>query len=247
MSFNGKKILVVGESCKDVFVYCDSKRLAPDIPVPILEEIKIVENPGMALNVLRNIRSLGVECGITTNTNWEQITKTRYMHNESNHMFMRVDTPHNISPVQIDQLDLNYDLIVISDYNKGFLTEAMIELICDSHKMVFLDTKKKLGNWASNAFIIKINNYEYKRSEQNLTDHLRTKIIRTLGSEGCEFRGKSYKVSKADVKDSSGAGDAFISALASRFLASGNIEESIVYANSCASKVVTQRGVTTIS
>ena len=30
------RVLVVGESCKDVFVYCDAMRLAPDVPVPVL-------------------------------------------------------------------------------------------------------------------------------------------------------------------------------------------------------------------
>jgi bifunctional ADP-heptose synthase (sugar kinase/adenylyltransferase) len=29
-------ILVIGETCRDVFVYCDSNRLCPEAPVPVL-------------------------------------------------------------------------------------------------------------------------------------------------------------------------------------------------------------------
>ena len=30
-----KSILVIGESSRDVFVYCDALRLCPDVPVPV--------------------------------------------------------------------------------------------------------------------------------------------------------------------------------------------------------------------
>ena len=45
------KILVIGESCLDEFVYCDAERLAPDLPIPILEIKEVRKNPGMAMNV----------------------------------------------------------------------------------------------------------------------------------------------------------------------------------------------------
>ena len=51
------KILVIGDSCRDVFVYCESDRLCPDVPVPVLNIIDQKDNPGMAKNVQRNIKS----------------------------------------------------------------------------------------------------------------------------------------------------------------------------------------------
>ena len=36
----------------------------------------------------------------------------------------------------------NYDIIIISDYNKGFLTEEDIEWITKHHDCVFIDTKR---------------------------------------------------------------------------------------------------------
>jgi sugar/nucleoside kinase (ribokinase family) len=53
-------------------------------------------------------------------------------------------------------------------------------------------------------------------------------------------------VNKAEVKDTSGAGDSFMAALCIKFLETKDIYESIKFANSCASEVVRHRGVTTI-
>ena len=41
---NMKDILVIGESCRDIFIYCDAPRLCPDIPVPVLNITNQTEN-----------------------------------------------------------------------------------------------------------------------------------------------------------------------------------------------------------
>jgi sugar/nucleoside kinase (ribokinase family) len=161
-------------------------------------------------------------------------------------MFLRVDSPQNFSEVNLDDLNLDYKLVVISDYNKGFLSERDITHICEQHPCVFLDTKKVLGDWAYKAKYIKINDYEYKNSKPFLTKSLDAKIIHTIGGDGCEFQGKRYSVNRAEVKDTSGAGDSFMAALCVKFIDSQNIYESIKFANSCASEVVKHRGVTVI-
>ena len=48
------------------------------------------------------------------------------------------------------------------------------------------------------------------------------------------------------MKDSSGAGDAFLAALVVEYVRSEDIEKSIVFANECASQVVQHRGVSVI-
>lgn len=240
-----KDILVIGDSCRDIFVYCDAVRLAPDFPVPVLNIVNQTENPGMAANVQRNILKYK-KCDLHTNENWWNITKTRYVHQNTNHMFMRVDIPHSNSEVDFDYVNLDYKLIVISDYNKGFLSERDINHICEQHPCVFLDTKKILGSWAEQAKYIKINDYEYRNSKPHLNQKLEPKIIHTIGGDGCEFQGKRYSVIKAEVKDTSGAGDSFMAALCVKYLETENIEESIRFANKCASEVVKHRGVTVI-
>lgn len=238
------QILVIGETCRDVFVYCDSNRLCPEAPVPVLNIVDQRENPGMAGNVRRNIESLlGDAIDIDTNANWYEIAKTRYVHKESNHMFFRVDTTQSIPRINVKDIDFDYDLIVISDYNKGFLLEEDIEYICTNHSNVFIDTKKILGPWVKDARYIKINDYEYRNSEPYLTEDIKYKIIHTMGGKGCEFAGRKYPTKKVEVKDLSGAGDTFMAGLVVKYIETQDIENSIKFANQCASKVVTQKGV----
>lgn len=241
-----KKILVIGESSRDIFVYCDSQRLCPDVPVPVLTIKDQTENPGMAKNVYRNIKSLVKECDIITNENWYNITKTRYVHDNSNHTFFRVDSPHDISRIDLSKIDYDYEIIVISDYNKGFLLESDIEKICSNHKNVFVDTKKILGDWIEKAAYIKINDFEYQNSKEYLTESIKNKIIHTMGSKGCEYQGVRYLVDKVEVKDVSGAGDTFMAGLVVKYSETKDIFEAIVFANQCASKVVKQKGVSII-
>jgi len=137
------KILVIGESCRDEFIYCEALRLAPDLPVPVLQELTRNSNPGMAANVHRNIQSREANVGLITNADWQSVTKTRYVHEMSNHLFLRVDTSHDIQRIELTSYRLDAEIVVISDYNKGFLTSEDIQMICENNKIVFLDTKKK--------------------------------------------------------------------------------------------------------
>lgn len=237
------KVQVIGESCQDIFIYCEAIRLAPDLPVPVLQENRIERNPGMAANVHRNVITQETDCSLLTNKNWESITKTRYVHEKSNHMFLRVDSPYLIEPFDLSNFDFRSKIIVISDYNKGFLTESIIEQICNSHDCVFLDTKKVLGSWAENASYIKINDYEYQRSLPFITKSIEDKLIHTRGPDGCNLRGVNYPVETVSVKDTSGAGDSFMAALVIEYLKTGDIIASIKEANSAATSVVKKRGV----
>ena len=237
------KILVVGESCTDKFVYCDAIRLAPDLPVPVLQIVRETSNPGMAANVFRNISAHVSSTKLLTNPDYEYVTKTRFMHESSNHMFLRVDSDSSLNELEFDEVDLDHEIIVISDYNKGYLTTNLIQRICENHTNVFLDTKKTLGPWAESAAYIKINDYEYNNSKPYLTDQLEKKIIHTMGSKGCEYKGKVFPVEAREVRDTSGAGDSFMAALVVNYLKDNDIEESIVYANKMASEVVQHRGV----
>ena len=55
------KILVIGDSCKDVFIYGKVNRLCPEAPVPVFIPQRKTETGGMAANVYENIESLEVE------------------------------------------------------------------------------------------------------------------------------------------------------------------------------------------
>ena len=72
------KILVIGDSCTDTFVYGSCVRLCPEAPIPVFEPSRAVTNDGMGGNVVRNLKSLGVN-HVDIITNKEQITKRLVM------------------------------------------------------------------------------------------------------------------------------------------------------------------------
>ena len=243
------RVLVVGESCIDNFTYGEANRLTPEAPVPVFNSSENVIVEGMAMNVRNNIKSLGAEVSIHTNSNWRLVEKTRFIDHRTNHMFLRVDkNDDKIShTTDLKKIDFGkYDGVVISDYNKGFLSEDDIRYISENHELVFLDTKKILGDYCDKVRFIKINNSEYMGSERFTDKSIRDKLIVTLGSKGCMYKGEVFPVIKTEVKDVAGAGDTFMAGFTVKYLQTRDIIESIKFANECATIVVQKRGVSVV-
>ena len=112
--------------------------------------------------------------------------------------------------------------------------------------MVFLDTKKILGDYCDKIRFIKINNSEYMGSERFTDKSIRDKLIVTLGSKGCMYKGETFPVIKTEVKDVAGAGDTFMAGFTVKYLQTKDIIESIKFANECATIVVQKRGVSVV-
>jgi len=162
-------------------------------------------------------------------------------------MFIRVDAGEgDVQRCDVSKLSLDYDLIAISDYDKGFLKEEDVEYICNNHKNVFLDSKKRLGEWANNCKYIKINEEEFDRSKNTMPKNLFNKTIYTKGSEGCFFNGENFPVEKVEVRDVSGAGDSFFAGLIYKYGLSEDVRSAIAFANECGSKVVRLKGVVSL-
>ena len=135
------KILLVGDSCTDEYVYGTCERLNPEAPVPILKFNKKVTTKGMAWNVRKNLESFGLKVYILTNE--EEIVKTRYIDEKYNQQMLRVDDEPFVKPMEYKLPDEKFDALVISDYNKGFLSEQKIlELVECFDGPVFIDTRK---------------------------------------------------------------------------------------------------------
>tara|TARA_R110000824_G_scaffold7532_8_gene34162 strand:+ start:3187 stop:3933 length:747 start_codon:yes stop_codon:yes gene_type:complete len=246
-----KRVLIIGESCKDIFNYGKCDRLCPDAPVPVFNGVNTVETDGMAMNVAHNMGALGVTADIITNDNWQNSKKSRYIDNKTNQMLLRIDENDEVLQ-PLDAFALNeetirkFDAIIISDYCKGFLTEKSIKQISLLNRNVFLDTKRLLGPWCSDIEFIKINYYEHGRTKHLLNEDIYDKLIITLGSGGCKYRDEVFPVPKVEIKDSSGGGDTFIAGLVAKYLETNDIREAIKFANECATKVVQKRGVSVV-
>jgi D-beta-D-heptose 7-phosphate kinase/D-beta-D-heptose 1-phosphate adenosyltransferase len=245
------KVLVIGDSCEDKFTYGSSHRLCPDTPAPVFSPNKDVVNAGMAGNVYENLKSFGLQCDLITNG--EKIIKHRYVDEKTNHTFLRVDTNDKVKPIEFDPSEIKrkgYKAIVVADYNKGFLTESDISILCSLSTTVFLDTKKTIGAWCKNVAFIKVNSPEFYTFKPHivLADWV-NKLIVTLGDRGSMLLKATgfhhYPAETVDVFDLSGAGDTFHAALVTKYLETADINTAIKYANCCASQVVQKKGVVT--
>tara|TARA_R100000700_G_C3168601_1_gene143525 strand:- start:1714 stop:2079 length:366 start_codon:yes stop_codon:yes gene_type:complete len=121
-----------------------------------------------------------------------------------------------------------------------------MEKISNMHVLTFLDTKKRFGKWCENFTFIKVNNSEYENNLNLITPTINDRLIVTKGPKGCVYRDKFYPVPLVEVKDTSGAGDTFISGLCFKFCKTKDIDESIKFANICATQAVQKKGVVTI-
>jgi len=251
------KVLVIGDSCLDVFQYGRCERLSPEAPVPVFLPTKKKENGGMALNVLNNLKALGVECDILTNKFLS--IKTRYVDEISNQMLIRIDENDNVKRITQEELESinldNYAAVMISDYNKGYLDIDDIMWIADNHSLTFIDTKKELGEWCNKIKFIKINKKEYDRNSKYLDNKYPHNAVITLGKDGALLilnnngiiSKKYFSIEEEhDVRDLSGAGDTFFAALVASYLKNNDICDAINFANKCASWVVTQKGVVVV-
>ena len=63
------KVLVIGDSCTDKFIYGECNRICPEAPVPVFNPIEQKSNGGMAKNVFNNLKSLASKWDIDLITN----------------------------------------------------------------------------------------------------------------------------------------------------------------------------------
>ncbi len=244
------EILVVGELCTDKFVYGDVKRFSPEAPVPVLNPTQFVLNSGMAGNVVENLKTLSPFSEIHFLHQKNEILKTRYVEKKSNHMFLRVDQGDN----SVDQLVLDdesilelvedVDGIIISDYNKGFLSEEIILELVKTSRFSVLDSKRRLKDETLGYIdFIKLNEFEYLENKE-IVERFPQKFIITLGSKGAMYKDKIFNSpNPQQTIDVSGAGDTFVAAFTMSYMKTNDVEKSIMFANECCADVVSRKGV----
>jgi len=250
-------VLLIGETCQDEFHYGECKRLSPEAPVPVLDFEYGAVCPGMAANVRENLDSFGCKINFITNDQ-EDLQKIRYIDKRSGHQLLRVD--HGIAVknpfTMMDYLvwgqagtripdDLNeYDALIISDYDKGFLPYQLAKSICqDFEGKIFVDSKKKDLSCFENA-IIKINEFE----DEDLYDlPEKYNLIVTMGRKGATWNRKHFPAPLVNVHDVTGAGDVFLTTLAVCHTRGDTLEESIEKAVKMASISVQHSGTYKIS
>lgn len=235
------KVLLIGDSCIDEYQYGVVNRISPEAPVPVFSYRYSEERAGMACNVLNNLQALGCEVKFITDTSSKKI---RLVDLKTKHHIARID--HDVAPVWpvrwTPSLLEGFDAIVISDYNKGLISEdAIQDIIRWSDVPVYIDTKKTDLAKFEGAFV-KINSDEYEKAISKCSE-----LIVTIGDQGTLYKGETLPSPKVSVYDVVGAGDVFLASLATKHLATNDMKKAIEFANHAAAISVTHNGVYTLT
>jgi D-beta-D-heptose 7-phosphate kinase/D-beta-D-heptose 1-phosphate adenosyltransferase len=246
------KIAVIGESCLDVFITGTCNRICPEGPVPVLDVFRSDPDAwhnqtGMACNVAQNVKGMGAEVeGFYRDAG----TKTRYLDEASGQLLLRVDEPQIPEPIRQEELQdfvskaNECDAVIVSDYNKGFLSSSDILRLSQWLKVPsFLDTKSTGVRYPDvHGFTaVKINKNEAAANPAIVNNN----TVVTMGCKGCEYEGVRYQPGDTvEVRSVSGAGDTFIAALAVRYVSTKDMVAAIHYALKCAGEVVKHPGTT---
>ena len=302
---NKKKILILGDSIVDQYIFGETLRMAPEADVPVFTSLKYITDLGGAANVFKIIRSLKGNAQICTvigddiNGEWlknqlillgndpklvvtdksrRTTIKERYIRNQSEYLF-RIDNEdvHDISSDIVDtvysyikeHID-TFDMLVISDYAKGFVTDCLssriIELFNRFHKPVLVDPKSKNIAKYRQTFLIKAN---YKEFRDFLSDTDSSAVFDddliaaysvdlmkeaqisyfyvTLGEKGGILIDNHYKPHKVHVRgntaiDITGAGDTVLAVLAIALVSGIPIHDCVDFASYAAGVCVSKFG-----
>ncbi|MBT7349866.1 hypothetical protein HN803_03665 [candidate division WWE3 bacterium] len=240
------KIRVIGETLLDKYVFWDNTgKVDPATLVPVYTYKKTTEVPGGAGNLVKVLSDSNRDNILfTTNTINVPVKERHYCDSDP---IMRVDIgdyiEHDDSVVSdfITSIETG-DVVVVSNYHKGFLIENDIKKIIQVSKTfgatTFIDTNKVTPHYYDVDYL-KINQKTYYESDVNFNKF--DSLVVTKGSDGCSIynKGEYTQVQQKNhpmmpVADSIGAGDSFFAGFISSILNGMDIESSCNFANSIA-------------
>lgn len=221
-------VLLLGDACIDEYHY-GKTRLSPEAPVPIFNLEYKESKDGMGLNVKNNLINLGLN---VISFFGEYSIKKRLIDKKTNKQICRIDEDVISKELNVNEIltllsFTEFEFIVISDYNKGFISYDVIKTLQQkTYIPIFIDTKKtdleKISN--KNTFF-KINELEYN----NLQSYPENLVI-TRSSDSVIFKNIEVKVPNTEVIDVCGAGDTFLSSFSYKYIETKDIKEAIEFA-----------------
>jgi bifunctional ADP-heptose synthase (sugar kinase/adenylyltransferase) len=228
------KVLVIGDACRDVYIYGSTARKNPEASAPLLNNLMTETRDGMAANVANNLIALGAEVHtILPPEPWSE--KERYIDDRHGTQLLRVDYDWPCDPLgQLPDVSA-YDAVVVSDYGKGFVSHDILQQL-DGRIPLFVDTKKQNLGLLTAAWV-KVNAHEHeliKTPPKNL--------VVTLGNRGSMHNGKHAPATPIEVVDPCGAGDTYLAAFAWFMMQTSDVHASMTFANAAAAVTCQHRG-----
>jgi rfaE bifunctional protein kinase chain/domain len=303
-SFQGRRVLILGDLMLDRYWWGRVDRISPEAPVPVVHKQRSTIAPGGAANVACNIAALGgeplllgllggdsagqefrialLERGLSVDhlivdSDRATTVKTRIVaHNQH---VVRVDE-ENTHPIassllqqairRVDPLLSSCDVVILSDYAKGFLVPDLLQKVIHSasrkERRTVIDPKG--GDYAryDGAYVLTPNRMEaliaagfpptHKDSSAaaaRLLDALQVEaVLVTEGGEGMTLYGRSRNPQHVPalartVYDVTGAGDTVIATLGLALAAGASLWTAAQLANVAAGLAVEQVGTTAVT
>ncbi|MBV1876229.1 MAG: bifunctional D-glycero-beta-D-manno-heptose-7-phosphate kinase/D-glycero-beta-D-manno-heptose 1-phosphate adenylyltransferase HldE [Pseudomonadales bacterium] len=296
--FDAAKVLVLGDAILDRYWHGTTDRISPEAPIPVVDVVEIEDRLGGAANVALNISALGANAGLIAAVgedesgniikakleslgikDWlitldEYATTTKLRILSQNQQLVRADferavavAPDCFQP-QLDEALTDADALVLSDYDKGAISDpqGLIQAAVKQQVAVLVDPKFKDFDLYRGATIIKPNEKECRaaiggwtseaefiKKCQLLIQHLGLNaLLVTRGSEGLTLIEKNQQelhlpAWNSEVYDVSGAGDTVIAVVAAALAAGQTLVDSVGLANIAAGIVVGRVGTATVS
>jgi D-beta-D-heptose 7-phosphate kinase/D-beta-D-heptose 1-phosphate adenosyltransferase len=219
------RILVIGDVCIDEYRYGEIRRVNPESTAPLLNFENSEEKMGMAFNVAQNLKAFGAK--VILSVSEEMSRKIRYIDRRTGECLLRVDHDVQAKPYLVGTKYM-FDAIVISDYDKGFVTDETIWKLRQKFAgPIYMDTKKQnLADFP--GIYIKINQRElYESTSLPEPD----KLIVTYGAKGCGYKDTLYPARVIEVVDVCGAGDVFLAAMVYKHVETDNMGIALPFAN----------------
>lgn len=235
-------ILVLGDICQDINYYGDVHKISPEAPIPIFQVKSSEIKPGMAGNVIANLKAAGNEVISITKEDFYYPTTLKKRYFSKGFYLHRIDEDETSILKYVEQeivltrIEKIKDLkaVVLQDYNKGFFTEDFIQKIIKTIKKMNKDIiivadghKSRYAHFYRNVDYLKLNEEEYKA--MTLPENIPSEgLIITRGDKGSTLNSnkilKDFEAYKVNTVDVTGAGDTFTSWFTSE-MAKGNTEE----------------------
>jgi D-beta-D-heptose 7-phosphate kinase / D-beta-D-heptose 1-phosphate adenosyltransferase len=301
--FKHRRVLVLGDAILDEYLMGDCARISPEAPVPVLKVNSSKPVLGGAANTAANIVSLGGQASLIALVGSDDagrilrrcasdkgidllgidhgqrtLRKTRVVARQQQIVRLDHDDAQS-APRESEILELfesrigQSDIVIISDYAKGFLSPSLGRAIIDrAHQMgrqVIVDPRPQnrgcyhgcdylTPNWRESRALLELPDEE--ATEHNvsvvaraLAADLGTNVVLTLGAHGILFCSRSGTEQFAlptlakEVFDVSGAGDTVVAAFALARASGADHPGAVALANKAASIVVGKFGTATVT
>ena len=224
--------------------------------------LSIIGNDDNGEKLLESMSRMGVNTDMILKTDRHTTSKTRFLAN-NNQQVMRSDTEQSEDISEENEIILlnfllakidDYDIIVLSDYNKGLLTRSftkgIINITSNKGIRVIADIKDNKDGKFKGIYLLKPNRKELsdltgeelntdedvkKAGKKLLNEASCEYVLVTLGAKGMMLVSRDEIISiptySREVFDVTGAGDTAIAYLAACLANGINIKESMRIAN----------------